>query len=541
MSAFENPPETMKGLTSMELRDYLRILRKKWLLVTVMTVLGIGAGFVPVMLMPSTYEANTQLYVSVRSDVSTTGDLMQGNSFAREVVSSYADVVGTSAVLQPVIDELELDTTVSELEEKVQASTPEGSVLIDIAAEDTDPAQASTIAEAVGESLKQAVQDRLEPARADGESSISLTTTQQALTDEDPVSPRAELLLPLGLLVGLFAGLGLAILTAVLDTRVHSVRDIKQITAVPVVGRIPHDPTIDSDPLVARSHPHSSTTEAFRALRTSLDFLVVGQRNRVLTVTSSSVQEGKSITAANLSIVLAEAGMRVVLVDCDLRRPRVAEYLGIEGGAGLSDVLVGRAELDDVLQYWGENGLHALPSGRIPPNPSELLGSEAMDLVLETLSADFDFVILDAPPALAVTDSAVIGKKATGTLVVAAAQSSRKPAVLEAISMHEDVGAHVSGIIVTKLPPNGEDLYVYGSRDSYGTPPTAGEQPERPAHTFAADRDSELSGLAQPEHDVHDDATVEIDTSSADRPTSSALSLVHASRAETKSASREVS
>src|SRR5699024_7250027 len=131
MSAFENPPETMKGLTSMELRDYLRILRKKWLLVTVMTVLGIGAGFVPVMLMPSTYEANTQLYVSVRSDVSTTGDLMQGNSFAREVVSSYADVVATSVVLQPVIDELELDTTVSELAEKVQASTPERSVLID--------------------------------------------------------------------------------------------------------------------------------------------------------------------------------------------------------------------------------------------------------------------------------------------------------------------------------------------------------------------------------------------------------------------------
>ena len=541
MTASEKPPETMKGLTSMELRDYLRILREKWLLVTVMTVLGIGAGFVPVALMPSTYEANTQLYVSVRSDVGTTGDLMQGNSFAREVVSSYADVVGTSVVLQPVIDELELDTTVSELAKKVEATTPEGSVLIDIAVEDTDPGQASEIAEAVGGSLKQAVQDRLEPARTDGESSISLTTTQQALTEEDPVSPRAELLLPLGLLVGLFAGLGLAVLTAVLDTRVHSVRDIKQITTIPIVGRIPHDSTIDSDPLVARSYPHSSTTEAFRALRTSLDFLVVGQRNRVLTVTSSSVQEGKSITAANLSIVLAEAGMRVVLVDCDLRRPRVAEYLGIEGGAGLSDVLVGRAELDDVLQYWGENGLHALPSGRIPPNPSELLGSEAMDLVLETLSADFDFVILDAPPALAVTDSAVIGKKATGTLVVAAAQSSRKQAVLEAISMHEDVGAHVSGIIVTKLPPNGEDLYVYGSRDSYGTPPPAGEKLGGPTHTFAADRESELSGLAQPEHEVHDDETDRIDTSSADHPTSSALSLVHASRAEAKSASREVS
>ncbi len=164
-----------------------------------------------------------------------------------------------------------------------------------------------------------------------------------------------------------------------------------------------------------------------------------------------------------------------------------------------------------------------------------------MDLVLETLSAEFDFVILDAPPALAVTDSAVIGKKATGTLVVAAAQSSRKPAVLEAISMHEDVGAHVSGIIVTKLPPNGDDLYVYGSRASYGTPPTADEQLGGPDHAFVSDRGSELSGSARPEHEVHDEPAVQIDTSSADRPTSSALSLVHASRAEAKSASREVS
>src|SRR5699024_9238251 len=218
MSAFENPPETMKGLTSMELRDYLRILRKKWLLVSVMTVLGIGAGFVPVMLMPSTYEANTQLYVSVRSGVSTTGDLMQGNSFAREVVSSYADVVGTSVVLQPVIDELELDTTVSELAEKDQASTPEESVLIDIAAEDADPDQAVAIAEGVGERLKQAVQDLLEPARGDGESSISASAAQQALPDEAPVCTRADLLLPLGVLLGLFAGLGLAILTAVPGT-----------------------------------------------------------------------------------------------------------------------------------------------------------------------------------------------------------------------------------------------------------------------------------------------------------------------------------
>src|SRR5699024_7355979 len=143
MAAFENPPETRKGLTSMELRDYLRILRKKWLLVTVMTALGIGAGFVPVMLMPPTYAATTHLYVSVRSEVGTTGDLMQRNSCAREVVSSYAYVAGDSVVLQRAIDELELDSADSALAEKVQSSTPEESVLIVISAEDTDPGQAS--------------------------------------------------------------------------------------------------------------------------------------------------------------------------------------------------------------------------------------------------------------------------------------------------------------------------------------------------------------------------------------------------------------
>ena len=490
--------ESAPNGAGMDLRDYVRILRRRWLLVTAATVLGIVAGVVPVALMTPTYEAHTQLYVSVQSDAGGTGDLVQGNSFAKEVVSSYTDIVGSSVVLDPVISELGLNTTVAELRDDVKASTPDGSVLIDITVADSDPQQAERIAAAISRSLTQAVQNRLEPKRADGRSSISLTTTQEAQTADPPVSPRASLLVPAGLLLGLLCGIGIAILTAVFDTRVRSVQDIRQLTETPVIGRIPRDSAVADDPLVVRASKYGPTAEAFRALRTNLDFLGVGSKRRVFAITSPSLGEGKSITAANLSIILAESGLRVALVDCDLRRPKVAEYLGIEGAAGLSDVLVGRVEISDVLQPWGEHGLSALPAGHIPPNPSELLGSQAMDAVLHEFGEDFDYVILDAPPTLAVTDSAVVGTKAAGIIMVSAASSTKKRAFTESIRTHLAVGAHVAGIVVTMLPPNGEDLYTYGAAEAYGKPPNEAERPSAdtgPSWMFRPDR-SHVQGPA---------------------------------------------
>lgn len=468
--------EPAPSVAGMDLRDYVRILRHRWLLVAAATVLGVIAAAVPVAFMTPTYEAHTQLYVSVRSDAGETGDLVQGNSFAKEVVSSYTDIIGTSVVLDPVISELGLNTTVAELRNDVKTSTPDGSVLIDITVADTDPQQAELIAAAISRSLTRAVQNRLEPKRADGQSSVSLTTTQEAQTADEPVSPRASLLLPAGLLLGLLCGIGIAVLTAVFDTRVRSARDVRQLTDIPVIGRIPRDSVIANDPLVVRASKHGPTAEAFRALRTNLDFLGVGSRSRIFVITSSSLGEGKSITAVNLSIILAESGLRVALVDCDLRRPKIAEYLGIEGAAGLTDVLVGRAEIADVLQPWGEHGLNALPAGHIPPNPSELLGSQAMDTVLQELDDDFDYVILDAPPTLAVTDSAVVGTKAAGIIMVAAAGSTKKPALDESIRTHQALGARVAGVVVTMLHPKGEDLYSYGAADAYGKPPVEADR-----------------------------------------------------------------
>lgn len=464
--------EQAPSVTALDLRDYLRILKRRWLLVTIAGLVGIAAAAVPVALMTPKYEARTQLYVSVRSLAGGTGELAQGNSFAKEVVSSYTDVVGTSVVLEPVISDLGLDTTVAELRKDVKASSPDGSVLIDITVTDADPKQAELIAEAISRSLTEAVQNQLEPQTADGQSLIGLTTTQKAQAEDEPVSPRAVLLLPAGLLLGLLCGVGAAVVTAVLDTRVRSAHDIGQLTSAPVIGRIPRESSIVQDPLVVLASKHGAAAESFRALRTNVDYLAVGSKARVFVITSPSLGEGKSITAVNLSIILAESGQRVALVDCDLRRPKIDEYLGIEGAAGLSDVLVGRVEIADVLQPWGDHSLCALPAGHIPPNPSELLGSPAMDTLLNDLRHDFDYVVLDAPPTLPVTDSAVVGTRAGGVIMVAAAGRTKKSALDESIRTHQALGTRVAGVVITMLPSNGDDPYTYGKAAAYAQPST---------------------------------------------------------------------
>ena len=191
-----------------------------------------------------------------------------------------------------------------------------------------------------------------------------------------PDSPRPTINLALGLLVGLAIGVGTAVLLETLDTRVKEVAALPEIVGAPLLGALATDSEIPKHPLIVRDRPHSPQAEAFRALRTNLQFVDVDQRPRSIVVTSAVPREGKSTVAMNLAVALAEAGTPVALVDADLRRPSLADRLGLAGDAGLTDVLIGRASIGDVIQRSGSTGrLWVLTSGSLPPNPSELLGS----------------------------------------------------------------------------------------------------------------------------------------------------------------------
>lgn len=450
----------------MELIDYIRILRKNWLIIVVATLLGIGIAAVYSLTRTPTYETQSTVFVSSQTG-GTIQELQQGNVFTQARVTTYTNLVSTPIVMNPVIAELGLGVTATELGEQVEASSALNTTLITITVSDPDPIEAADIANALASSLTSAV-EAIETPNGSETSPVRLTRVKDALPPLAPSSPNVPLNLALGALVGLAIGVGAAVLRSVLDTRIRAPRDVEQVTDRPMIGAIPFDPRVKDRPLIVHADPLSPRAEAFRALRTNLQFLDMDGRSSFV-VTSSVPSEGKSTTTINLAIALADAGKRVALIDTDLRKPKVAEYLGMEGGAGLTDVLINRARVGDVMLPWGQRSLYVLPAGKVPPNPSELLGSAQMHTLLEVLERDFDVVLCDAPPLLPVTDAAILAKATSGAIVIVASGQTNRHQLEGAMEALQTVGAKIAGLVMTMVPTRGPDAYyAYGAGYGYG-------------------------------------------------------------------------
>lgn len=438
--------------------QYLAVIRKRWLSIVLIAAVASGASAVATLVATPQYTAEAQVYVSVNTS-GTTSDLLQGSSFTQRQVKSYTDLASTPRVLDPVIAALDLPLTPDELAVSIQASSPMDTSLIDIKATDPDPVLASRIANEVAESLATAV-STLERS-AEGTSPVRISTVREATAPIAPSSPNLVRNVALGLVLGLAAGFGLAVLRSVLDTRVRTTDDVRALTNASIMAAMVHEKGRADYPLVVQDDPHSPRAEAFRRVRTNLQFLDVADELTTMVVTSSLPTEGKSTVAINLAITLADAGSRVILVDADLRRPSVAEYLGIEGRVGLTTVLIGQAELADVVQPWGTGGLHVLPSGRVPPNPSELVGSHSMGWLVEELARQYDIVVIDTPPLLPVTDAAILARLTDGALLVAGANRLHRHELRESLSSLEAVGARLLGLVVNHLHHTQTDAHSY--------------------------------------------------------------------------------
>ena len=293
-----------------------------------------------------------------------------------------------------------------------------------------------------------------------------------------------------GLVAGLLLGISAAVLRQMLDTRIHQPQVLRDITESPVLGVIPFERTARKSPLVVNTLGRSVRAEALRQLRTNLQFVDVERPVRVLVVTSSVAGEGKSTTAANLALSFAEYRRSVLLIEADLRRPRVADYLGLDRTLGLTNVLAGQVAVDEVLQSWGDAGLVVLPSGSIPPNPSELLGSPAMLDLLRHLKARFDMIVIDTPPLLPVTDGAVAAAFADGAVLVVRYGKTKRAQIAAAARSLKSVDARLLGSILNMAPARGSDgygSYNYGYyEDDAGKVATRGGM-KRLAPELAAD------------------------------------------------------
>lgn len=444
----------------MDLRDYLGVLRRGRLLIVVLTLLGLGAGLGLALATHKEYRATVQIFVAAESAAGNAGQLAQGNTFIEDRVQSYTSIATAPAVTAAVIRDLHLELTDQELAKKISASAPPNKVLINLFVTDRNPQVASVLANTVAVAFSRAV-ERTEQTDAHGNSVVKLTVIHPATVPRSPVKPDLALYVGFGVVVGLLLGVAIAIIREMLDYTVKDATDFEAL-GVPVLGVIPLDKRTSRAPLALRAGGDGARAEAYRLLRTNLQFVNVDNSPRVIAITSAVVGEGKSTTAINLAWALAEAGHQVCLVEADLRRPTIATMLGLVPEIGLTSVLIGKVSLNNALQAAGPN-LKVLTSGSIPPNPSELLISRHARDVIQQVSRMADYTVVDTTPLVPVADAAEVATLADATLVVFRSGKTSWDQVAQALSALDKVGRPPVGVVLNMVDKwSGYANYRYG-------------------------------------------------------------------------------
>ena len=445
----------------MELRDYWNTIRRRWVSVAVCFLLALAVAGAITWQMTPQYESRAQLFISTsESDTSTA---YQGGLYATQRVASYAELVNESRQLaERVSNSLGGELDPDQLQQHVTATVKPETVILELAVVDPDAGRARDIAQAYAEGLSELVSDLETPPGRDV-APIKATIVDNAQISSEPVSPQPLRNLGLAAVLGLLLGVALAVARELLDTSVSSADDVADVTDAPILGNIHSDSTAVGQPPTAVLKSPTPWSEAFRVLRTNMQYVEVDHDRRVFVVTSSLPAEGKSTTAVNLAITLALAKQRVVLIDCDLRRPLVADRLDLDDAVGTTSVLIGQVALDDALQEHRATGLTVLTSGPVPPNPSELLQSIAMEKLLHELRDHYDVVLLDAPPLLPVTDAALLAAQADGAIVVVRHGRTSREQLRHALDRVEAVDAKIAGVVMNQTPAKkGTSGYGYG-------------------------------------------------------------------------------
>ncbi|CAM3545416.1 polysaccharide biosynthesis tyrosine autokinase [Mycobacterium frederiksbergense] len=443
----------------MTLQDYLKVLRSRWVTIGVTIVATVAAAAAVSLLTTPLYQASTRLFVSTTAGASL-ADTYQGNRYSQERVVSYAELLQGQTLAQRTIDKLSLNMSASELQQNIKASVRPDTVLISVDVLDESPVQARDIANTMSDEFVSMIRE-LETPEGGTTPDSRVVVEQRATIVDDPVVPKTQRNIAIGLVLGVLLGLALAIVRDLLDNTIKGRETVEGITSSGLVGQIPLDKDRRAEPAISFDIDNSAIAEAFRKLRTNLQFLAVDDPPRIILLTSSVPSEGKSTTSINLALALSESEHNVVLVDGDLRRPTLHRYLDLVGTVGFSTVLSGQASLEDALQKTRFPGLTVLASGAIPPNPSELLASQSARRVINDLRDRFDYVIIDSTPLLAVTDAAILATAVDGVLMIARFGHTKRDQLTQAISALENVSARLLGVVLTMTPTRGSSYHNY--------------------------------------------------------------------------------
>jgi len=445
-----------------DLRNFLQLLRDHWRLITFVTLLSAAVSSVLTSRMTPMYASSVTMYVSAQAKTGDPITAYQGALLSQQEVQSYADLLGGPMLARAVIKELALPMSASHLSAEISTRAIPQTVLLTATVTDPSPSRAQRIAASVGGQFVRLV-SVLERPPGGGKPTVHVTVVAPALLSTSPVSPNRPKNIGIAAVLGLIFGIGVTAARRSLDTTVKSLDQLAATTSgKPVMGTVPFTSAARKHPLVADDKPFSRRVEAFRKICTNLQFTDIDVPHKVLLFTSALPEEGKSSTVCNLAIMLARSGKRVALVEADLRRPRATAYLGLPNSAGVTDILLGRTAVADAAQAWGDEEFTVLASGLVPPNPSDLLGSQRMRQLLQGLCREFDTVLIDAPPVLPFADAVAIAPACDGVILVVRYGKTRADQVHRAAQALAAAGTPILGSVLSMAPGGRHPEYGYG-------------------------------------------------------------------------------
>jgi capsular exopolysaccharide synthesis family protein len=428
------------------------MLRRRWYLVAAGIVFGCVFGGLIGLIVPPTYTAQATLYFSATAN-GTSGTALSAtdaNLLAQQQVTSISLLASTERVARNVIDDLNLPLTTNQLESKISAVSDPATVILVVSARDSSSERAADIANATAKALSELADKINRQAVADQLPSVVANVIQPAVAPPFASSGTTRLNLLGGVTAGFLLGIAAALVVGALDRSVRTGSELAELTGAPVIGGLSHDNTVGTHPLTVDEHPDSELAESYRRLRLGLEPLL--NKRIVVMMTSAGRSEGRTTAVCNLALAFAESGLGVAVLEADLRNPRVADYLGLESAAGLSDVLAGEAAVPDVIRNWCGK-FDVVLAGRSSSSPGRLLASAVLTDVIGKLRRDHDVVIVDTPAALGFSDALAVATAADAVVLVARYGKTQKGDVREAVHILEVGSVEPDACFLTGIRP----------------------------------------------------------------------------------------
>lgn len=442
-------------MEEISLQELFFILRKRLALIIALFIVAIVvAGVVSYYILKPEYQTFTTLMVSKPKDYQSENKIEYNDLMINQrLVSTYGEIIKSRVVTDQVIENLALDLSYNTFRDKVSVNLVKDTEIIKIQVTDNNPILAATIANEIATVFIDSVKDIM---KVENVQVIDIAQVPNA-----PTKPRPMLNIAIAGVLGIMSGIILTFLLEFLDNTIKSPDDVERAIQLPVIGAIPIDNGEDNT-LITFRDPKSPISESFRTLRTNIQFSSIDKEMKIIVVTSSTPTEGKSTIAANLANSIAQGEKKVLLIDCDLRKPRINKIFRFTNIEGLTNILMGEKTISDVVHRTEDlDNLSIISSGPIPPNPAELLGSKKMKDFLDKIRDEYDMIILDTPPVGLVTDSAVLSTLADGLIQVVAVSQTDIEMVKRAKELLDNVNANIIGVVLNKVPTEGRSYYKY--------------------------------------------------------------------------------